>query len=158
MSRRTNRTAKKRAAFLTALGAGNSIAAACQMAGIPRASAYEWRDSDDDFRTDWDDAIEDSIDLLEDEARRRAMGQSDLLLIFLLRHRRPQVYRPPPRAMIAAVDPQVLRDHEEAERLRNTPTEELEREIERIERQRAAVSEARDWRQPQRSNGADHDG
>lgn len=40
------------------------------------------------------DAAEAGIDLLEDEARRRAMGGSDLLLIFLLRNRRPAVYRP----------------------------------------------------------------
>jgi hypothetical protein len=35
------------------------------------------------------------IDLLEDEARRRAIAVSDLLLIFLLKHHRPECYRPP---------------------------------------------------------------
>jgi hypothetical protein len=43
----------------------------------------------------WDDAIEAGTDLLEDIARRRAVAQSDLLLIFLLRARRPHVYMPP---------------------------------------------------------------
>jgi hypothetical protein len=92
---RTIRTAKRRARFLTAIGAGNSVTAACQVAGLGHTAAYQWRADDGDFAAAWDDAADQSVDLLEDEARRRAMTQSDLLLIFMLRHRRPDVYRPP---------------------------------------------------------------
>ena len=37
--------------------------------------------------------LEDAVDLLEEEARRRALAGSDLLLIFLLKAHRPQMYR-----------------------------------------------------------------
>jgi hypothetical protein len=96
---RTVRTPKRRAAFLTAIGGGQSVFAACQAAGIARSAVYTWRADDPDFAFAWDEAIEAGTDLLEDVARRRAVAQSDLLLIFLLRARRPHVYRPPRAVM-----------------------------------------------------------
>jgi hypothetical protein len=39
------------------------------------------------------DAIEEGTDRLEDEAKRRAMKQSDTLIIFLLKARRPDKYK-----------------------------------------------------------------
>jgi hypothetical protein len=89
---RTIRTAKNRAAVLAALAQGWSVHAATQRAGIGYQSYYDWRDDDSTFRAEADAAIEAATDLLEDEARRRAMDASDLLLIFLLRSRRPHIY------------------------------------------------------------------
>lgn len=122
MARRTIRTTKKRGAFLGALAAGNSVTASCQAAGVGRVSVYEWRHDDEAFADQWDDAVEQSVDLLEDEARRRAMAQSDTLLIFLLKSRRPSIYRPPPLKAVFVPDQQMLRDHQEAERLRGIVT------------------------------------
>jgi hypothetical protein len=62
-----------------------------------------WRDDDPSFAAEWLDAAEAGIDLLEDEARRRAMAGSDLLLIFLLRNRRPDVYRPPKTSQLDSI-------------------------------------------------------
>lgn len=90
---RTIRTPKRRRAFLTAIGAGFSVSHACNAARIARSAAYAWRREDPEFAAAWDEACEQGTDLLEDEARRRAMAQSDLLLIFLLRARRPANYR-----------------------------------------------------------------
>jgi hypothetical protein len=73
---RTTRTPKRRASFLTAIGAGSSVSAACASAGLGRAAAYAWRADDAAFAAEWDGATETGADLLEDEARRRAMAQS----------------------------------------------------------------------------------
>jgi hypothetical protein len=103
MKQRTVRTPKKRCAFLTALAAGHSVTTACQLSRLGRTAAYAWRSDDPAFAAEWQDAADAGIDLLEDEARRRAMAGSDLLLIFLLRNRRPAVYRPPKTLQIDSV-------------------------------------------------------
>ena len=72
---------------------------------------YRLRHADPDFAADWDSAVEDALDALEEEVRRRAIegvekpvhyqGQrvdsvtqySDQLAMFLLRGRRPQIFR-----------------------------------------------------------------
>lgn len=104
MRTRTVRTAKRRNVFLTALAAGNTITASCELASIGRTAIYAWRNADPAFADAWDNATEASVDLLEAEARRRAMAQSDLLLIFLLRHHRPAVYRPPRQLGISGIE------------------------------------------------------
>jgi hypothetical protein len=82
-----------RAAFLTALANSGNVRAACQAAGINRTVAYDHRERSADFRTAWDTALEDACDVLAAMARKRAMDASDLLLIFLLKAHRPDVYR-----------------------------------------------------------------
>jgi hypothetical protein len=111
MDARTSRTVKKRDEFIAALSVGKSVTSACIEAHLPRRTAYEWRDDDEDFRAAWDAAIDAGTDLLEDEAHRRAFngtdkpvyqgGQmvgtireySDTLTIFLLKGRRPEKHR-----------------------------------------------------------------
>jgi transposase-like protein len=100
---RTIRTPKRRGAFLTAISAGQSVSAACRAAGIARSAVYTWRKDDAEFADAWDEAIEAGTDLLEDIARRRAVAQSDLLLIFLLRARRPHLYSPPRAVQIGGL-------------------------------------------------------
>lgn len=109
---RTIRTPKKRAKFLDAIvETGGNITRACQVAGISRRAAYEWREEEEAFRVEWDDAVEAGTDELEEEARRRAFAgvdepvfyqgeecgairkYSDTLLIFLLKGRKPDKYR-----------------------------------------------------------------
>jgi hypothetical protein len=79
------------------------VTTACQLSRLGRTAAYAWRGDDPAFAAEWLDAAEAGIDLLEDEARRRAMGGSDLLLIFLLRNRRPDIYRPPKALQLDSV-------------------------------------------------------
>src|SRR4051794_25478936 len=106
MSRRARpvRTTKRKSVFLTALRAGNTISASAALAGLGRTALYQWRNADPALCRAWDDAVEEAIDLLEAEARRRAMKQSDLLLIFLLRHHRPALYRPPRQVGISGIE------------------------------------------------------
>ena len=59
--------------FLRAVESGCTVVEASQAAGIASAQAYLRAKSDPDFRAAWDEAKEASADLLEKEARRRAV-------------------------------------------------------------------------------------
>ena len=80
--------------FLTSLQLGNSVKLACEVAGIPRRTAYYWRSEDQSFADAWQEAIDGSVEVLEDEVRARALDRSDpkaaTLLMFLLKKHRPE--------------------------------------------------------------------
>ena len=90
---RTIRTPKNREKFLAGLRAGLSVGAAARSAGFGRRTAFEWKAADPDFASGWEDAYESATDGLEDTALARAMEKSDSLLMFLLKARRPEIYR-----------------------------------------------------------------
>lgn len=87
-----------------------NVSRSAKEAGVTRQAAYKERENSDTFREAWDDAIEEGLDYLEEEARRRAFegidkpvyyqGEevgyvheySDTLMIFLLKGRRREVY------------------------------------------------------------------
>ena len=72
--------------FLDKLRNSGNVRMACKAAGVPRRTVYNWRDKWSTFADDWDEAIEEACDVLEGEAWRRAVeGQSDRLLMFLLK-------------------------------------------------------------------------
>lgn len=109
---------RKRSAFLNALAEGVTISAAAKAAGIGLSTVYSWRESDEAFAADWQEAYRQGANVLEAEARRRAvngtrkylyhqgrpildprtgehayeMNYSDLLLIVLLKARDPETY------------------------------------------------------------------
>jgi|ETNmetMinimDraft_4_1059912.scaffolds.fasta_scaffold09265_1 hypothetical protein len=76
--------------FLKALADTGLVNSACEIAGIDKKTAYNWRNSDEDFAAAWAEAIDKSTSLLEDEATRRAMDKSDNLLMFMLKSRDPK--------------------------------------------------------------------
>jgi len=57
-----------------------------------RSAAYAWRDEDPDFAAAWEEAIQESIDALEQVAWERAKDQSDRMLEILLKGHRPEKY------------------------------------------------------------------
>jgi hypothetical protein len=59
-------------AFLVALAQLGNVRFACEAAQIDRRTAYYLRDADPIFAEEWSTALEESADLLEQEARRRA--------------------------------------------------------------------------------------
>lgn len=97
--------------FLTAFTAIGTVTGAARQAGVGRRTHYDWLDADPEYASRYKDSEEAAIDNLEQEARRRAMvgveepihyqGQrvdtvrrySDTLLIFLLKGKRPEIYR-----------------------------------------------------------------
>lgn len=111
----------KRAIFIFTLARTGVVGVACAAAQIARGTAYAWRDERgpegkltpeaEAFREAWDAALEDSTDLLEEEAFVRAhdgrskpvffMGDqcgviqvySDRMLECLLKARRPEKFR-----------------------------------------------------------------
>lgn len=87
------RKANAQRVFVEQLVKGQTITDAVKAAGICRRTAYSWRESDKAFAEAWDDALEIGTEKLEKEATRRALKSSDTLLIFLLKARRPTVYR-----------------------------------------------------------------
>jgi hypothetical protein len=108
---RAKETAAAKQRFIDALASSGVVLAAVRAAGVARSVVYEWRAADEAFRSAWLEALDDSSDLLEAEAVRRAargtprpvfyrgeqVGSiteySDALLMFLLKARRPETYR-----------------------------------------------------------------
>jgi hypothetical protein len=108
MSAKTD--AKKLDTFLDRLSDGHTVKNACKEAGIGRRTAYDLRENDQAFATRWAEAEDEGVEVLEQEARRRAVDgvedfkmagdervpvlrYSDTLLIFLLKAKRPGIYR-----------------------------------------------------------------
>jgi hypothetical protein len=109
----------KKRAFLAAYADVGTITHAAQAAGIYRGTVYEWCESDPVFADAWEEAKEAFADLLEREARRRAVDgveeyvlhhgkvlrdpetgaylkrrtYSDRLMELMLRAKRPAEYR-----------------------------------------------------------------
>lgn len=105
------KSARLKACFLAAYLTLGNIAATCRQIGVGRRTVYDWKANDPTFLTQYDDVEDDAVDGLEGEATRRAVQgvdkpvyqggklvghvreYSDTLLIFLLKGKRPEVYR-----------------------------------------------------------------
>jgi hypothetical protein len=86
------RTFKRRKAFLDMLEVGMSISRAADAAGATTQFFKSWRNSDEDFAKDWDEAIETGTDYIEDTATQRALEKSDPLMMMMLKARRPEKF------------------------------------------------------------------
>ncbi len=89
----THFTSEKRAAFLAFLASGGTVAAAARSIGMSRMNAYLTRDADPAFAAEWDAAIDEGTEQLEQVAIQRGIEKSDVLLIFMLKGRKPDTYR-----------------------------------------------------------------
>ena len=90
---RVRRDAERREQVLAALREGAECSEAAKAAGTTRQTVYRWRQADEAFAVAYADAVEQGTEVLESVARKRAVGGSDTLLIFLLKARRPEKYR-----------------------------------------------------------------
>jgi len=111
MSIPTNGGHAKKERFLEAVALTGNISTAAKAAGCARQAHYNWLDDDEAYPARFTAAMDQAADLLEQEARRRAVagidkpiyqgGQqvgtvrqySDLLLIFLMKGAMPEKYR-----------------------------------------------------------------
>jgi hypothetical protein len=102
---------KRAEIFLAQLTQGLSVAASYRIAGLGKATVYEWRRDHPAFAQAWQDSLDEGTDAIEDEAHRRAVygvdrpvfqggkcvghvtEYSDILLIMLLRGRAPHKYK-----------------------------------------------------------------
>ena len=76
--------------WLDKLRNSGNVRAACKAANVSRSTVYYWRHKYRWFELAWDAAMEDACDILEGVAwERSTVGQSDRLLMFLLKAHRP---------------------------------------------------------------------
>jgi hypothetical protein len=103
-------TARRKSLVLALLCEGHTLAHVKKVLGINRVTVYRWRQYDPDFAAAYSDAMDAGADLIEQEARRRAVEgferpifqrgrqvgvervYSDMLLVLLLRGRRPETF------------------------------------------------------------------
>lgn len=84
----------KKALYLRNLRRLNgAMVLAAEATGIHHNTVWEWRKRDADFEAAYQAVLDRDTEGLEREARRRAMRKSDILAIFLLKARKPLVYR-----------------------------------------------------------------
>ena len=79
--------------FVEVFGATGNVRLAASAAGVSRSAPYKRAQASTAFADAWAQAREDAVDMLEAEARRRALASSDSLLVFLLKSERPDKYR-----------------------------------------------------------------
>lgn len=79
---------KKR--FITTLAAQGTVYHAAQAAGVSRWTAYRWRQEDLEFADQWDEAIENAVDAVENVIYQRALGGDVIAAIFYLKAQRPK--------------------------------------------------------------------
>ncbi len=112
-------TQEQRECFIATLAATRNVTVAAQKAGMARRAAFALRARDTEFAADWQDAEEAASDLLEHEARERAMKgleepvyyhgkqvgavrrHSETLLLMFLRAERPEKFADKPAARAA---------------------------------------------------------
>lgn len=87
--------------FTQHLAKTGNVSKSARLAGVPRRTVYDERDKNPDFAQAWEDALEEGADELEEEARKRALADSDTLLIFLLKGLKPDKYRENKRVELA---------------------------------------------------------
>ena len=98
-------------AFLEHLGKTAHVGDSCKFAKVSPSTVYKWRDENETFKELWAEAVEQGTDRLEDEAILRAtvgvdepiiyQGEitgtkkrvSDILLMFMLKARRPEKFK-----------------------------------------------------------------
>jgi hypothetical protein len=119
--------AAERTSFLEALAAGWSVKHAAERAGRDRRRFYDLRDADEAFAAEWNEAVEQGTELLEDELRRRAVdgwdenhfnGEGELIrrvhrissqdIQFLLKARKPERFRENTRVELTGLPAQPI--------------------------------------------------
>ena len=93
MANTTKYTREKAEEALAVLQGKQGASVAAHAIGVSRETLYKWRKNNEWFRLEWD-AIQEAItDELETSAIHRALsGESDTMLIFMLKSRRRETY------------------------------------------------------------------
>ena len=86
-------TVHKKASFLKAFKKLGGVYTACNAVSINPSTVQTWRERDPAFAAEYLAAKEADTEELEKRARFRAMKRSDILMMFLLNGRRPEMYR-----------------------------------------------------------------
>jgi len=76
--------------FIAALEAQGTVLHACKAAGISRQTAYRWHREDPEFADQWDEAIENAVDVIESVIYQKALSGDVIAAIFYLKAQRPK--------------------------------------------------------------------
>lgn len=113
---------KRQEVFLFNLEKWANITQACRVSKLSRRTIYNWIDSDAVFKVEYDQSLKIAIDVLEDEAKRRAYNgtkepiyqsgkkvgtvtrYSDTLMIFLLKNLKKDTYKDVVHQQVSAPD------------------------------------------------------
>lgn len=90
---RARRLARWQATFVQALRKSPNVTAACAKARINRTTAYRHREDDETFAAKWDEALDQSVDEVEETAFRIAKEGDNQMIQFVLKAHRPAIYR-----------------------------------------------------------------
>ncbi len=89
MRDRRDRQKKK---FIETLEAQGTVLHAAKAAGVSRWTAYRWRQEDLEFAGQWDQALENAVDVVENSLYQKAVSGDTICMIFYLKAHRP-IYR-----------------------------------------------------------------
>jgi 20S proteasome alpha/beta subunit len=76
--------------FIAALTSHGTVYHAAQAAGISRQTAYRWHREDPEFADQWDEAIENAVDVIESVIYQKALSGDVIAAIFYLKAQRPK--------------------------------------------------------------------
>ena len=93
MDKRGALVSKRKTAFLEQFARAGTIAGACRLVGISRECVTSWRNNDPAFEQAFMDTELDITNTLESRAMSQAMNGDTPLIMFLLKARRPDMYR-----------------------------------------------------------------
>ena len=85
-----NSTLINKRAFIMAYREEGSVYHAAKVVGIHRSTVYKWMDADQSFVQAVADSHEDSVDMAETSAFKKALAGDSLLLMFYLKAHRPK--------------------------------------------------------------------
>lgn len=86
-------TANVRARVIEEFRKTGRVDLATATVGVDREAHYRWLKQHKDYAAAFEEARQPVAQMLEDEAVKRAMASSDQLLMFMLEHRNPAVFR-----------------------------------------------------------------
>ena len=78
--------------FIETLEAQGTVSHAAKAAGVSRQTAYRWQDEDQEFAFEWEQALENAVDGVENALYKRALAGEVIPAIFYLKAHRP-IYR-----------------------------------------------------------------
>ena len=90
---RACRLARWQAVFLRALRHNPNVTAAFRAAHISNFTAYKYREQDEAFAAKWNEALDASVDEVEETAFRIAKDGDNQMIQFVLKAFRPERYR-----------------------------------------------------------------
>lgn len=112
-----DRRDREKRRFIETLGAQGTVLHAAKAAGISRWTAYRWRQEDLDFADQWDEALENAVDVVENSLYQKAVSGDTICMIFYLKAHRP-IYRDRLNINVEQVQSEI---EEAMERIRANP-------------------------------------